>query len=44
VVALTVGLGIMADAVARCPSAGCQLDPAKTSFIGVDLSQAIAAG
>ena len=41
VVALTQALGVMADAVARCPSAGCQLDPAKTSLTGVYLSQAI---
>lgn len=40
-VALTLGLGAMADAAARCQSAGCQLDPAKTGFLGVYLSQAV---
>ncbi len=44
VIALTLGLGAMADAAARCPSAGCQLDPAKTSFLGVYLGQAVVAG
>jgi ABC-2 type transport system permease protein len=41
VVALTVGLGAMADAVAKCPSASCGLDPARTSLTGIYLSQAI---
>lgn len=41
VVALTIGLGAVADAVTRCPAAGCQLDPAKTSLLGIDLSQAL---
>ena len=33
----------MADAVANWPSAGCQLDPARTSLTGIYLSQAIVA-
>ena len=43
VVALTTGLGIAADAATRCPSAGCAIDPVKTSLIGIDLSQAVVA-
>jgi ABC-2 type transport system permease protein len=41
VVAVTVSLGVVADAVARCPAGGCSLDPARTSFTGIYLSQAI---
>ena len=41
VVALTVAVGIMADAVARCPAGGCQFDPARASLTGVYLSQAV---
>jgi ABC-2 type transport system permease protein len=40
VVVLTVALGIVADAVARCPSAGCGLDPARIGLAGVYLGQA----
>jgi ABC-2 type transport system permease protein len=43
VVALTVALGIVADAATRCPSGGCQVDPAKTSLTGIYLSQAVVA-
>jgi ABC-2 type transport system permease protein len=41
VIALTAALGATADAVTRCPSASCGLDPARTSFTGIYLSQAI---
>jgi ABC-2 type transport system permease protein len=43
VVALTVALGIVADAATKCPSGGCQFDPAKTSLTGIYLSQAVVA-
>ena len=43
VVALTVAVGATAASVARCPSAACGIDPAKVSFTGVYLSQAVAA-
>ncbi len=43
VVAVTVVVGAAAASVARCPSAGCGIDPAKVSFTGVYLSQAVAA-
>jgi ABC-2 type transport system permease protein len=43
VIVVTVALGLVADAVARCPSAGCGLDPARTSLAGVYLGQAIVA-
>jgi ABC-2 type transport system permease protein len=42
VIAATVALGAVADAATRCPSTGCQIDPAKTSLTGIYLSQAIA--
>jgi ABC-2 type transport system permease protein len=41
VIALTVALGVVADAATKCPSSGCGLDPAKVSFTGIYLSQAI---
>jgi len=41
VITATAALGAVADAAARCPSAGCQLDPAKTSLTGIYLGQAI---
>ncbi len=41
VIAATVALGAVADAAARCPSASCHLDPARTSLTGIYLSQAI---
>ena len=43
VIAATVALGAVADAAARCPAGGCQVDPVKTSLTGVYLSQAIVA-
>ena len=43
VVALTVALGIVADAATKCPAGGCQIDPAKTSLTGIYLSQAVVA-
>jgi len=43
VVALTAGLGMLADTVSKCPAGACQLDPAKTSLIGIYLSQAVVA-
>ena len=41
VIAVTAALGTAADAAARCPVGGCQLDPAKTSLTGIYLGQAI---
>ncbi|MHB1876394.1 MAG: ABC transporter permease [Streptosporangiaceae bacterium] len=41
VVAATVALGAVADLAARCPQAGCRLDPARTALTGIYLSQAI---
>jgi ABC-2 type transport system permease protein len=38
---LTVALGLLADATARCPAAACAIDPARTSLIGVYLGQAV---
>ena len=43
VVALTVAVGATAASVARCSSATCGIDPAKVSFTGIYLSQAVAA-
>ena len=43
VVTGTAALGVVADAASSCPSAGCHLDPAKTSLTGIYLSQAIVA-
>jgi ABC-2 type transport system permease protein len=43
VIVATAALGAGADAAARCPSAGCQLDLARTSLTGIYLSQAIVA-
>ncbi len=40
-IALTVALGIVADAAVVCPSAGCALDPARVSLSGIVLSQAV---
>lgn len=42
-IAATVALGAVADAAARCPAGGCQVDPVKTSLTGIYLSQAIVA-
>jgi ABC-2 type transport system permease protein len=41
VITLTVAVGAGTDAAARCPSASCHLDPARTSLTGIYLSQAI---
>jgi ABC-2 type transport system permease protein len=43
VITATAALGIVADAAAKCPPAGCRLDPARTSLTGIYLSQAIVA-
>jgi ABC-2 type transport system permease protein len=43
VIAATLVLGTVADTAANCPSAGCRIDPARTSLTGVYLSQAIVA-
>ena len=43
VVAVTVAAGAAAANVARCPSAGCGIDPAKVSLTGVYLGQAMVA-
>ncbi len=42
-IALTVVLSTMADAAVSCPSAGCDLDPARVSLTGIDLGQAVVA-
>jgi ABC-2 type transport system permease protein len=42
-VAATVVVGAAADSAARCPSATCGLDPAKVSFTGIYLGQAVVA-
>ena len=41
VAALTIAVSAAADAVATCPSGGCQADPAKLSLTGVQAGQAI---
>ncbi|MDQ2875415.1 MAG: ABC transporter permease [Actinomycetota bacterium] len=43
VITLTVAVGVIADAAARCPAGGCQIDPARTSLTGIYLSQAVVA-
>jgi ABC-2 type transport system permease protein len=43
VIMATLALGLVADAAARCPSGGCQFDPARTSLTGIYLSQAVVA-
>jgi ABC-2 type transport system permease protein len=43
IVVLTVVVGATAVSVTRCTSAACRIDPAKISFTGVYLSQAVAA-
>lgn len=40
---LTIAVGTAADSAVHCQSAGCGLDPAKASFTGVYLGQAVAA-
>lgn len=42
-VALTVAVGAAADSAARCSSAACGLDPAKVTFTGIYLGQAVVA-
>jgi ABC-2 type transport system permease protein len=42
-VALSVAISAVAVSAARCPAAGCGQDPAKISFTGVYLGQAVAA-
>jgi ABC-2 type transport system permease protein len=43
VVAVTVAVGAATASATRCPSVTCGIDPAKVSFSGVYLSQAVAA-
>jgi ABC-2 type transport system permease protein len=43
VVALTVAVGVPAVSATRCLSAACGIDPAKVSFNGIYLSQAVVA-
>jgi ABC-2 type transport system permease protein len=43
VITATAALGVVADAAARCPSGGCQLDPVRISLTGIYLGQAIIA-
>jgi ABC-2 type transport system permease protein len=43
VIALTVGLGALADAATHCPALVCHADPARAMLIGIDLSQAVVA-
>ena len=42
-IGLTVALGAAAAAAARCPAVGCGPDPARISFTGVELGQAVVA-
>jgi ABC-2 type transport system permease protein len=41
--ALTITVGVTADAASTCGSVGCQADPAKLSLTGVQVGQAIVA-
>ena len=43
VVTLTVAVGVTAASVAQCRSATCGIDPAKVSFTGIYLGQAVVA-
>jgi ABC-2 type transport system permease protein len=43
VAAAGAGIGVVADAVTRCPATGCHIDPARNSLSGVYLSQVIVA-
>jgi ABC-2 type transport system permease protein len=43
VFALTVAVGVAAASAAHCSSAACGIDPAKVSFTGIYLAQAVAA-
>ncbi len=40
-VAATAALGVTADLAARCPQAGCRIDPARTALTGIYLGQVI---
>jgi ABC-2 type transport system permease protein len=42
-ICLTIGLGAIADAAAKCTSTGCSQDPAKISLAGVYLGQVLVA-
>jgi ABC-2 type transport system permease protein len=42
-VAVTVAVGVVAASVHQCQSAGCGIDPAKVSFTGIYLGQAVVA-
>jgi len=42
-IVLTIGLGVVADSSVTCPSTGCEVDTARTSFTGIILGQAIIA-
>jgi ABC-2 type transport system permease protein len=42
-IAATVALSAAAAAAAKCPAGGCGQDPAKVSFTGIDLGQAVIA-
>ncbi|MFE3454532.1 ABC transporter permease [Nonomuraea sp. NPDC059194] len=43
IVVLTVAVSVAASAVVSCAAAGCGYDPAKISFFGVQVSQAVVA-
>jgi ABC-2 type transport system permease protein len=43
VVALTIAIGAAADSAAQCSSVACGIDPAKVSFTGMYLGQALVA-
>jgi ABC-2 type transport system permease protein len=42
-VALTSAAGVVADVAAKCPTSGCQLDPARISLTGTYVGQTIVA-
>jgi hypothetical protein len=42
-ITLTTAVSAAAAAAVKCPSAGCDLDPAKISLTGIDLGQAVVA-
>jgi ABC-2 type transport system permease protein len=42
-IAVTAALSALADAAARCPAGGCQIDPVRTSLTGIYLGQAVVA-
>ena len=43
IIAATVAVSTAASAATTCPSGGCNVDPAKLSLTGIDLSQAVVA-